>query len=292
MKKGAYTLLITPFKKDYSLDEEALRRIVQRQVDSDIHGIAPLGVTGENSLMSNDEVKRVVEIIVEEAKGKKAILPDICLMGLQESIDRAKMYVDLGADYVVAYTPYFILPSQKGLINYFENIADESSVPVVLHSAKGRTGVELNPESTALIAQHPNIVGIKDGNKLLDHLAKVVYLTSNEDFLVFTGKDTTAYPTVSFGGGGTFTVSGNLIPDVMGKIVKFATENNSEKAQQLHMEYYPLFEACRFETNPMAAKKALQLMGLINGTLRQPLTSLSDAKTALLKQILEERDLL
>ena len=161
-----------------------------------------------------------------------------------------------------------------------------------MHSAKGRTGVELNPESTALLAQHPNIVGIKDGNKLLDHLAKVVYLTCNEDFLVFTGKDTTAYPTVSFGGGGTFTVSGNLIPDVMGKIVKFATENNSEKAQQLHMEYYPLFEACRFETNPMAAKKALELMGLINGTLRQPLTPLSDAKTALLKQILEERDLL
>jgi len=292
MKKGAYTLLVTPFKKDYSLDENALRRLVQMQVDSDIEGIAPLGVTGENSLLSNDEVKRVVEIIVEEAKGKKLILPDICLMGLQESIDRAKMYTDLGADYVVAYTPYFILPSQKGLIGYFEKIADTSSVPVVLHSAKGRTGVELNPESTALLAKHPNIVGIKDGNKLLDHLAKVVYLTGNEDFLVFTGKDTTAYPTVAFGGGGTFTVSGNLIPDVMGKMVKFATEDNSEKAQQLHTEYYPLFEACRFETNPMAAKKALELMGMINGSLRPPLTSLSEAKTELLRIILEERHLL
>lgn len=292
MKKGAYTLLITPFKKDYSLDEDALRNLVRRQIDSDIDGIAPLGVTGENPLLSDAEVKKVLKIVVEEAKGKKLILPDICMMGLNESLDRARMYADMGADYVVSFTPYFILPSQKGLINYFEKLADTCPVPVVLHSSKNRTGVELTDESTALLAKHPNIAGTKDGNKLLDHLAKLIYLTRDDDFLVFTGKDTTAYPLVSFGGAGTFTVAGNVIPDVMGKMIHYALDGNHKEARRMHIDYYPVFEACRFDTNPMAAKKALELMGLIEGPLRPPLTSMEDAKSEQLKDILKQRNIL
>lgn len=292
MKKGAYTLLITPFEKDYSLDEQALRRLVRMQVESDIDGIAPLGVTGENTLMSDMEVKRLVEIVVEEAGGKKLILPDICLAGTQESIDRAKMFADLGADYVVAFTPFMVLPTAAGLITYYEKLADASPVPLIMHSSKERTGVELAPEVTAHLAKHPNIVGIKDGKKELDHLAKIIYLTRNEDFLVFTGKDTTAYPLVAFGGAGSFTVSGNVIPDIMGKMIHYALEGDHQKARELHNSYYPLFEACRFETNPMGAKKALELMGLIDGTLRPPLTPLSEAKTSTLAALLKERGLL
>lgn len=292
MKKGAYTLLITPFKKDYSLDEEALRRLVRLQANSEITGIAPLGVTGENTLMTTSEVLRLVEIVVEEAKGKKIIAPDICLTGTLESIERGKMYADIGADYAVAYTPYMVLPTQEGLIRYYETLADACPIPVILHSAKDRTGVELAPESTARLARHQNIIAIKDGKKELDHLAKVIYLTRNEDFLVFTGKDTTAYPTVAFGGAGSFTVSGNVIPDVMGKMINFAVEGNHAEARRLHFDYYPLFEACRFESNPMGAKKALELMGIINGTLRLPLTDLSEGKTKILESILNERGLL
>lgn len=292
MKKGAYTLLITPFKDDYSLDEEALRTIVRMQLDSDITGIAPLGVTGENPLLSDAEVKRVVEIIVEEAKGKKDIIPDLCLMGTPESILRAQVYADLGADYVAAFSPYFILPKPEGLMQYYIDLADACPIPIILHSSKGRTGVELTPEMTAELAKHPNIVATKDGKKELDHLAKLIYLTKDEDFLVFTGKDTTAYPTVAFGGAGGFTVAGNVIPDVMGKMLNHAIEGNMEEANKMHLEYYRLFEACRFETNPMAAKMALKLMGKIQGGLRPPLTELSDSKTKELKTILTERGLI
>ncbi len=292
MKKGAYTLLITPFKKDYSLDEEALRKLVRRQVDSDIAGIAPLGVTGENTLMTNAEVKRLVEIVVEEAKGKKAILPDVCLAGTQASIDRAKMYADLGADYVVAFSPFMVLPVPTALVKYYEQLADASPVPIILHSSKGRTGVELTPEMTAELAKHPNIIATKDGKKEIDHLAKILFLTAKDDFLVFTGKDTTAYPTVAFGGAGSFSVAGNVVPDVMGKMINFALAGNHEEARKLHNDYYLLFEACRFESNPMAAKKALEMMNIINGTLRPPLTPLSDSKTKLLENILKERKLI
>ncbi len=292
MKKGAYTLLITPFNKDFSLDEEGLRRLVRMQVNSDVSGIAPLGVTGENTLMTDKEVIRLVEIVTEEAKGKKLILPDICLAGTRESIERAKRFADAGADFVVAFTPFMVLPTQAGLIKYYETIADHSPVPVILHSSKDRTGVELAAETTALLAKHPNIVAIKDGKKELDHLAKIMYLTQNDDFLVFTGKDTTAYPTVAFGGAGSFTVSGNVIPDVMGKMINFAIEGKNSEAQRLHFDYYPLFESMRFESNPMATKKALELMGIINGTLRLPLTELSEGKTKILQTILKERELI
>lgn len=291
MKKGAFTLLITPFKKDYSLDEQALRNLVRRQVDSEIDGIAPLGVTGENSLMSNQEVQRLLKIVVEEVKGTKPVMPDICLPGTHESIERAKMYADTGADYVVAYSPSLILPTATALIKYFEQLADACPVPLILHNSKNRTGVELTPEMTAHLAKHPNIVGTKDGNKLIDHLARIIYLTRNDDFLVFTGKDTTAYPLVAFGGAGSFTVSGNIVPDIMGRMIRYALAGDHDKARELHLTYFPLFEACRFETNPMGAKKALELMGLIEGVLRPPMTSLSESNSAIMAAILQERGL-
>ena len=292
MQKGAYTLLITPYKDDLSLDEEALKKLVQMQVDSGIHGIAPLGVTGENTLLTEKEIKRVLEIVVEIAKGKAKIVPDTCVMSLWQAIERAKMFADIGADYLATYTPFFVLPKEDGVIKFYEKLADVSPIPIVMHNSKGRTGINLEPQTTALLAKHPNIAGIKDGNKQLDHLAKVIYLTKDDDFEVFTGKDTTAYPLIAFGGAGSFTVAGNVIPKVMKKMVDLALSGDLDKARQLHYDYYPLFEALRFETNPMAAKKALQLMGLIKGKFRLPLTELSEQKTKILKSILQERKLI
>ncbi len=292
MKKGAYTLLVTPFKDDYSIDEEALRRLVRMQIETDIAGIAPLGTTGENSLLSHDELGRVVKIIVNEAAGRKPVLPDICGSGTLESIERAKMFADNGADYVVAFSPYLALPQPPALMKYYEQLADAIPVPLILHSSKGRTGVELSPQMTAELAKHPNIVATKDGKKEIDHLAKTIYLTRNDDFLVFTGKDTTAYPTAAFGGAGSFSVIANVIPDVMSKMINLTLDGKFEEAEKLHIDYYPVFEAGRFETNPMGAKKALNLMGMINGTLRPPLTELSAGKTKILEQLLKERNLI
>lgn len=292
MQKGAYTLLITPFKKDLSLDEDGLILLVQKQLEAGIHGIAPLGVTGENTLLTDKEVNRVLEIIVKEAKGKALIVPDLCVMSLWKGIERAKEFTDLGADYLCIYSPYFVLPKPDGVIKFFEKLANVSEIPIMLHNAEGRTGINMAPEITAKLAKHPNIVGIKDGNKKLDHLAKVIYLTKDEDFEVFTGKDTTAYPLVCFGGSGSFTVSGNIVPKVMKDMLEFALAGDFEKAEKLHFEYYDLFEAIRFETNPMAAKRALNLMNLPAGSVRLPLTELGEEKTRKLKSIMIKRGLI
>ncbi len=292
MQKGAYTLLITPFKEDYSLDEAGLKFLVQKQLEAGIHGIAPLGVTGENTLLTDDEVNRVLEIIVTEAKGKALIVPDLCVMSLWKAIERTKQFTDIGADYICAYSPFFVLPKPDGVIKFYEKLADASEIPIVMHNAEGRTGINMSPETTAKLAQHPNIAGIKDGNKKLDHLAKVIYLTEDEDFDVFTGKDTTAYPLICFGGSGSFTVSGNVIPKVMKDMLESALAGDFEKAKKLHHEYYDLFEAIRFETNPMAAKRALNLMNYPGGSLRLPLTELGDAKTEKLKSIMQARGMI
>ena len=262
------------------------------QVESGIHGIAPLGVTGENTMMKEEEIYKVVEIIVKNAKGKAKIVPDACSTSLWEAKERCAKFTDLGADYISVFTPYFVLPKQEGLIDFYEKLADFSKIPILLHNAPERTGVDLLPETTGYLAKHPNIIGIKDGNKKLDHLAKILYLTRNDDFCVFTGKDTTAYPLIAIGGAGTFTVAGNAIPGVMKKLTEEALAGNLEEAKKIHYDYFELFEAFRFESNPMAAKMALNLMGLPAGGHRSPLTPLSEGKTKILKSFLIQKGLI
>jgi 4-hydroxy-tetrahydrodipicolinate synthase len=259
MEKGAYTLLITPFRDDMSPDEE---------------------------------VNRVLKIVVAHAKGTCKIVPDTCVMSLWKGMERVKEYADLGADYISVFAPYFVLPKMDGLIKFYEQLADHSPVPIILHTSKGRTGIDVIPETIAHLAKHPNIAGIKYGSKEIDLLAKVIFLTRNDDFEVFTGKDTTAFTFVTAGGSGTFTVAGNVIPGVMKDLVDKALAGLINEAMEIHHAYYSLFEACRFETNPMGAKMALQLMGLPAGPVRLPLTPLSAEKTRVLESILKERNLI
>ncbi|MCK4595200.1 4-hydroxy-tetrahydrodipicolinate synthase, partial [candidate division WOR-3 bacterium] len=285
-------LLITPFDKNLSLDEKGLRILVQRQIEAGIHGIAPLGVTGENTLLSYQEIIRVIEIIIKEVNGKTKVIPDTCTMSLEKTLERVKLFYDLGCDYAAVYVPYLILPTEEGIISFYKHVADESKIPIIMHNSPGRVLRNLSPEGTAKLAEHPNIIATKDGNCDMRHLSKVVYLTENNDFDVFTGKDVTAYPLLSFGGKGVFTVAGNVIPDVMKNITEYSLTGEIDKARELHYKYYNLFEALRMETNPMACKEALNLMRLPAGGLRLPLTRLSQPKREILKNVLNEKRLI
>ncbi|KPK62395.1 hypothetical protein AMJ83_11065 [candidate division WOR_3 bacterium SM23_42] len=292
MLKGSYTLLITPFKDNLALDENGLRVLVKRQVEAGVDGIAPLGVTGENSLLSEREIARVMEIIVEEVNGKCKVIPDTCTSGVEATLERIGLYQKIGCDYVSVYVPYLVLPKEDGIILFYETIADASKVPILIHNSPGRVVVNLSPEGTARLARHSNIVGIKEGFKGLDHIAKILYLTKDEDFSVLTGKDTTLYPLLCFGGHGNCAVSGNVVPDVMRDIFRNYENGAKDKARDLHYKYYTLFEMLRAETNPIAVKQTLNLMGLPGGRLRPPLTELSEAKKEKLKKVLRDRNLI
>lgn len=284
--------MITPLLENGSLDEAGLQKLVERQVEAGVDGIAPLGVTGENTLLTDAEELKVLEIIVKTAKGKCKVVPDTCSASLWKAKEKLKAFTDLGADYISVFSPFFVLPKPEGVIKFYEALADVSPVPIVLHNSQDRTGINMDPATTAHLAKHPNIVGIKDGNKGLDHLAKLIYLTRNDDFSVFTGKDTTAFPIICFGGAGTFSVAGNIIPGVMKEMIDLALSGKTKDAEKMHFHYYPLFEALRWETNPMAAKAALNLMGLPGGDLRMPLTPLSEEKTSKMKEVLKKMDII
>lgn len=292
MLTGAFTLLVTPFDKRMNLDEQGLRTLVRRQVQSGIHGIAPLGVTGENPTLTEQEIKRVLEIVVEEANGRCKVAPDTCSNNLSQTISRVKLYADIGCDYAVVFAPFLIKPTQAGVLEFYQRVAESSKMPIIIHNAPARVGINIQPETYAKLAENENIIGTKDGNKQMDHLAKILYLTRGNSFAVFTGKDTTAYPLLSFGGNGVFTVAGNIVPEVMRDLVRYCLDGQFEKAKELHYTYYDLFEALRMETNPMAVKEALSLMGLPGGQLRTPLTRLSEPKRELLKEILKQRGLI
>jgi 4-hydroxy-tetrahydrodipicolinate synthase len=292
MLSGAFTLLMTPFNIDLSLDKKGLRVLVRSQVASKIHGIAPLGVTGESPAMTEDEIASLVEITVEEAGGKCKVAPDTCSCNLDQAISRAKLYADLGCDYVVVFAPFLVKPTQEGILDFYCRVADASKIPVILHNAPGRVGVNVDAKTYAKLIAHGNIVATKDGNMQMDHLAKLLCLARGTSFGVLTGKDTTCFPLMSFGGSGVFTVAGNIIPTVMRDIVNFSLRGEKTKAQELHVRHYELFEALRFETNPMAVKEALALMGLPGGPLRPPLTRLSEKNRDILKKLLEERHLI
>jgi len=292
MLTGAYTLLMTPFRNDLSLDEEGLRTLVRAQVESGIHGIAPLGVTGESPAMTEKEIARLVEIVVGEAGRKCRVAPDTCSCNLDQTISRAKLYADLGCDYAVVFAPFLVKPTQAGVVDFYLKVADASRIPVIIHNAPERVGINVEPKTYGKLIGHGNIIATKDGNMQMDHLAKVLYLARGTSFSVLTGKDTTCWPLMSFGGSGVFTVAGNIIPAIMRDLVDFGLRGEADKALELHVRYYELFEALRLETNPMAVKEALALMGLPGGPLRPPLTRLGEANRELLKRLLQERHLI
>jgi 4-hydroxy-tetrahydrodipicolinate synthase len=292
MLTGAFTLLMTPFQESLELDEKGLRALVRLQLKAGVRGLAPLGVTGESPLLSEDEIKRVVEIVVDEAAGKCLVAPDTCSNNLDQTIRRANLYAEIGCDYAVVFAPFLVKPTQAGLIDFYEAVAARSAIPVIIHNSPDRVGVNIEPKSYTKLIDNKNIIGTKDGKKELDHLAKILYLARGKDFALFTGKDTTAYPLMCFGGSGVFTVAGNIVPEVMRDLVDFCLRGEFEKAESLHHTYYELFEALRLETNPMAVKEALALMGLPGGGLRPPLTRLSEANREVLKRLLKERRLI
>lgn len=292
MLTGAYTLLITPFNERMNFDEEGLRILVRRQVESGIHGIAPLGVTGESPSLTEQEIKKVVEIVVEESNGKCKVAPDTCSNNLNQTMSRIKLYAEMGCDYAAVFAPFLVKPAQAGVIDFYEHLAERSKIPIIIHNAPARVGINIEPQTYARLVQSENIIATKDGNKEMDHLAKILYLTKGKSFGVFTGKDTTAYPLLSFGGSGVFTVAGNIVPEVMKDLVTDCLNGEFKKAEEIHYAYYDLFEALRMETNPMAVKEALTLMRLPAGGLRSPLTRLSEPKRDILKKVLKERDLI
>jgi len=273
--RGAYVTIITPFDDDGNIDDEILRKLVEFQIESGIKGICPTGVTGETACLTDEEKIRVTEIVIDAVDGRVQVMPDIGTECYKRTLGLAKQCEQLGADAIIMFNPYLDIPTEEGLYRYCFNIAEELNIPLIMHNVPGRTNVDMDPELIAKLADHDNIIGVKDGNTELEHVIQTLFLTKDKDFSVLTGKDTLGYPLIKLGGAGHISVAANLIPKQIVEIVNFSLDGDYESALKIYQKYYELFKNLYIKTNPIPIKAAINKILFPVGDPQIPLTPLS-----------------
>ncbi len=285
MFTGCGTAMVTPFRRDGSLDEPALRRLLRRQIEAGVNFLVPCGTTGENPTLSRAEHLRVVEITLEEAKGKVPVLAGAGGYNTAEVIELAKELEAMGADGILSVTPYYNKPTQEGLYQHYKAIAAAVRLPIVVYSVQGRTGVNVEPATVKRLAAVDNIVGIKEASGNITQMAAILNLVP-EDFAVLSGDDAVTLPLIALGGRGVISVVSNEIPAQMTELVRLCLAGDFAAARRLHRKYFDLMEVNFVESNPIPVKAALAMMGLIEPVWRLPLVPPSPASQARIEKVL------
>ena len=289
MFKGAIVAIVTPFKNG-EVDEEALRELIEFQIESGTDGIVPCGTTGESATLSHEEHDRVIEIAVDAVNKRVPVIAGTGSNSTKEAIRLTRHAHEVGADGALMVSPYYNRPTQEGLYQHYKAVAEEVPIAVIPYNVPSRTGSNLLPETDARLAKISNIVGIKEASGDLKQISKVIQLCG-DDFDVLSGDDFTVLPILSVGGKGVISVVSNVAPADMAGLVDAFEAGDLAKARELHFKMWPLMEALFFETNPIPTKASLSMMGKINYELRLPLCKTSDANYDRLRQVLVEYDL-
>jgi len=286
MFTGCGTALVTPFKQDLSLDEPTLRRLVRRQIDAGINFLVPCGTTGESPTLTRAEHLRVVEITLEEAKGKVPVLAGAGGYNTHEVIELAREIEKMGADGILSVTPYYNKPTQEGLYQHYRAIATAIRLPIVVYSVQGRTGVNVEPATLARLAQIENIVAVKEASGNISQMATVIHEVP-ADFAVLSGDDAITIPLIALGGRGIISVASNEIPAEMTQIAQAALKGDYETARAIQRRFLPLMNVNFVESNPIPVKAAMAMLGLLEPVYRLPMCPPSDASRAKIEKVLE-----
>jgi 4-hydroxy-tetrahydrodipicolinate synthase len=282
---GCGTALVTPFKSDGSVDEPALRGLVQWQVENGIDFLVPCGTTGETPALSREEWLRVIELTINAARGHVAIVAGATSNSTREAVEKAKAVAAMqGVDAILTASPYYNKPTQEGQYQHFRAIAEAVDKPLILYNVPGRTGVNIEPATLARLAQIPNIKGVKEASGNMSQIAEV-FNAVPEEFLVFSGDDAVTLPVISLGGVGIISVVSNEIPAKMAEMTRAALGNDWKKARTLHRRFLPLMQANFIEPNPIPVKAVLAMMGKIEENYRLPLTRMKPENRAKLEKL-------
>ncbi len=291
MFTGCGTALVTPFRQDLSLDEATLRALVRRQIEAGINFLVPCGTTGESPTLTRAEHLRVVEITLEEAKGKVPVLAGAGGYNTREVIELAHEIAALGADGILSVTPYYNKPTQEGLYQHYRAIATSTRLPIVVYSVQGRTGVNVEPATLARLAKIDNIVAVKEASGNIGQMATVL----NEvpaDFIVLSGDDAITIPLAALGGRGVISVASNEIPAEMTAIAQACLRNDFPAAREMQARFLPLMNINFVESNPIPVKAAMALMGLLEPVWRLPMVPPSQSSLAKIEAVLSSVGLL
>ena len=269
--RGCGTALVTPFKADNSIDEDALRALVNWQVESGIDFLLAAGTTAETPTLSHDEWLRVVDIVIEVAAGRVRVVAGASSNSTEQAIERAKQVsARSGVDAILTASPYYNKPTQEGQYRHFKTIAEAVNKPILLYNVPGRTGANIEPTTLARLSEVPNIIGVKEASGNISQIADV-FNAVPDSFLVFSGDDALTLPVIALGGVGIISVASNEIPHEMAEMTRAALKNEWETARRIHRKYLPLMQANFLESNPLPVKAVLAMMGKIQEVYRLPL---------------------
>jgi 4-hydroxy-tetrahydrodipicolinate synthase len=290
--RGCGTALVTPFKQDGSLDEQALRDLVGWQVDSGIDFLVPCGTTGETPTLTHHEWLRVIDITIETAGGRVPIMAGATSNNTREAVEKTReVSKRAGVDYILTATPYYNKPTQEGVYQHFKAIAEASSKPMMLYNIAGRTGTNIETPTLLRLAEIPNIIAVKEASGNIAQIAEVCGSVP-EDFLVFSGDDAITLAVIGLGGVGIVSVASNEIPAEMSRMTGAALAGKWDTARQLFRKYLPLMQANFIESNPGPAKAVLAMLGRMEENYRLPLVPMKKENRAKLEKIVAEVGLL
>lgn len=288
--RGAYTALITPFR-DGKVDVEALKALVERQIAGGIHGLVPCGTTGESATMSEDEQLLVIRTVVEAADGRVPIIAGTGSNSTQKTVDYTRKVAQIdGVNAALVVVPYYNKPDQEGLFRHFSRVADDGGLPVMLYNVPGRTVISLTPQTIGRLADHENIVAIKEATGDLRFGAEVLEAVGDK-IQVLSGDDFTTFPLIASGGTGCVSVVSNIDPRAMSQMCAAALEGDYELARRLHLKIQPLARALFSAPNPVPSKTIAAMLGWCTDEVRGPLCEASDSTRAALSQVMETYDL-
>jgi 4-hydroxy-tetrahydrodipicolinate synthase len=284
MFHGALAAIITPFRNG-RLDAPALKRLVKFQIRNGTSGIVPCGTTGESATLSFEEHERVIDVVLEASDGKVPVIAGTGSNNTKEAVVLTRYARKAGATAALVITPYYNKPTQKGLIAHFRAVAESTDLPLVLYNVPGRTGVNMTAETVARLAETRNIVGVKEASGNLSQVCDILAMTPRA-FCVLSGDDALYFPMLALGAKGVISVVSNVVPGEMAAIYDAFSAGEVARARELHFRLWPLMQALFIETNPIPAKTALAMMGMVREEFRLPLCGMSDANRKALSRVL------
>ncbi len=285
MFAGTGTALITPFAKDGSIDEEALRRLVRFQEENGADVLLPCGSTGESAMLSHEEHIHVVEIVRDEAK-KAKVLAGAGSNCTSEAVMLSKGSEDLGVDGILSISPYYVKPTQEGLYQHYKAIQEAVDIPVIVYNIPGRTATNVNVDTMMRLAELPGITGVKEASGNYTQIMEIL-ARRPKDFEVLSGDDGLTLGLLCLGADGVISVASNCCPGLMSKMVNSAMSGDVNTAREIHERLLPLFAALFCESNPIPIQYTMGKMGFGNGEPRLPLTPLSEKGKSILDPVLE-----
>jgi 4-hydroxy-tetrahydrodipicolinate synthase len=290
MFKGAHTALITPFKGG-KIDEESFRSFIDFQISEGIHGLVPVGTTGESPTLSHEEHKLAVELCVQQADKRVPIIAGTGSNNTEEAIDLTRHAESAGADAALVVTPYYNKPTQKGLYSHFEAISKSTKLPIIIYNIPGRSIVDMSTETMKSLFKIENIVGVKDATSNIPRVyeSKTVI---GENFNQLTGDDATTLAFMTYGGHGSISVTSNIAPKLCSQFMQLCLSKDFAEAAKINDKLMPLHHALFVESSPGPVKYAASKLGLCSEEIRLPLTLISDETKVLVDKALKHASLI